>query len=56
MNEPGTTSGNWQWRLLPGEASEDLAEKIYQCTLLYGRCAKKPEPEADTSKPEKAAD
>ena len=37
MNGPGTVSGNWQWRLLPGEASEALAKKIAAQTLLYGR-------------------
>ncbi|MBR6704041.1 MAG: 4-alpha-glucanotransferase [Lachnospiraceae bacterium] len=37
MNRPGTTSGNWQWRLLPGEASPELAAKIAAQTLLYGR-------------------
>ena len=28
MNTPGTDRGNWQWRLLPGEAGEDLAARI----------------------------
>lgn len=37
MNEPGTTDGNWRWRLLPGEFDEKLAEKIARCTQLYGR-------------------
>ena len=26
MNTPGTQSGNWQWRLLPGELTPELAE------------------------------
>ena len=25
MNTPGTSSGNWQWRMLSGEASKKLA-------------------------------
>ena len=29
MNTPGTPSGNWQWRLLPGEASPALAKKLF---------------------------
>ena len=37
MNEPGTAAGNWRWRLLPGEFTEDLVEKIARCTELYGR-------------------
>ena len=37
INEPGTTDGNWRWRLLPGELDEKLAEKIARCTRLYGR-------------------
>ena len=30
-NVPGTQSGNWQWRLLPGEATPALARRC----LLY---------------------
>ena len=37
MNEPGTLGGNWQWRLLPGEASPALAKRIRQYARLYGR-------------------
>ena len=37
MNTPGTASGNWQWRMLPGEASAALARKIFQYTKMYGR-------------------
>ena len=37
MNEPGTTQGNWRWRLLPEEMDEALVEKIARCTRLYGR-------------------
>lgn len=37
INTPGTDSGNWQWRLLPGELTEELAEKIGSMTVLYGR-------------------
>ena len=37
MNTPGTLGGNWQWRLLPGEASPALAKKLYQYTKMYGR-------------------
>lgn len=36
-NIPGTASGNWQWRLLPGEASQALARRLRHITELYGR-------------------
>ena len=37
VNNPGTLSGNWQWRLLPGEASPELAGRIRSLTELYER-------------------
>ena len=37
MNTPGTLGGNWTWRLLPGEADEALAKKIFRMTDMYGR-------------------
>jgi len=37
MNIPSTLGGNWLWRLKKGELTEDLADKIYQITKLYGR-------------------
>lgn len=37
MNTPGTLGLNWQWRLLEGEASHALAEKIARITEIYGR-------------------
>ena len=37
MNTPGRADGNWQWRLLPHEASPALAKKLYQYTKMYGR-------------------
>ena len=36
-NVPGTPTGNWRWRLLPGEASAALAEEIAELTHRYGR-------------------
>ncbi len=36
-NIPGTQSGNWQWRLLPDEATPALARRIRRVTELYGR-------------------
>ena len=37
INMPGTSVGNWQWRMKKGEASEKLAERIRELTELYGR-------------------
>lgn len=37
MNTPGTSSGNWQWRMLSGEASKKLAKFIHETTRIYGR-------------------
>jgi 4-alpha-glucanotransferase len=38
MNTPGTLGGNnWKWRLLPGEISDELIEKIRVMTKMYGR-------------------
>lgn len=37
VNTPGTSAGNWQWRLLPGEVDAALAEKIAAMTKMYGR-------------------
>ena len=37
MNTPGTSSGNWQWRMLSGEASKKLAKTIHETSRIYGR-------------------
>ena len=37
INTPGTTGGNWKWRMLPGQLTEKLAEEIREMTKLYGR-------------------
>ena len=37
MNTPGTSSGNWQWRMLSGEASKKLAKSSHETTRIYGR-------------------
>ena len=48
-NTPGTPGGNWTWRLLPGEASEELAERIRETTRIYGRCRVEEKKEEDES-------
>jgi len=37
MNEPGTSSGNWQWRFPDGALSTGLADDLLKMTKLYGR-------------------
>ncbi len=55
MNNPGTTEGNWQWRMLEGEDSPELAEKIHALALLYDRI-ERPAPEIDEAERRKLAD
>ena len=50
MNVPGTSQGNWRWRMLPGAATPELAAKIRKYSTMYGRFWAPPEPE----KPEEA--
>ena len=38
MNLPGTASGNWRWRVLPGALNSDLAERLLQLNRAYDRC------------------
>ncbi|MDE6454740.1 MAG: 4-alpha-glucanotransferase, partial [Dysosmobacter sp.] len=45
VNIPGVAEGNWRWRLLPGQASPELAEEIRSMTSFYGRCPWIPEAE-----------
>ena len=37
MNVPGDPVGNWQWRMLPGEATPALARRMRNLTVLFGR-------------------
>lgn len=37
INTPSTLGGNWEWRLLPEQATTELAEQIRELTTLYGR-------------------
>ena len=38
MNTPSTLGGaNWRWRMLPGAAAPELAEKIQRLTSTFGR-------------------
>lgn len=37
MNIPGTSTGNWQWRMLPGAADKKLAKKLRSYTEIFRR-------------------
>ncbi len=37
MNTPGTPGGNWQYRLRPGELTDDIADRLRSLCDLYGR-------------------
>ena len=38
MNTPGLLGGgNWQWRMLPGCLTEELAARLHEMTRIYGR-------------------
>ena len=39
-NLPGTVGGNWQWRLMEGQATPELAARIAAVTRMYGRAAR----------------
>jgi 4-alpha-glucanotransferase len=52
MNIPSTVGGNWQWRMVGGELTDELAERIRSLTETYGRIV--PEPKPKSEKPKKA--
>lgn len=37
INTPSTLGDNWKWRMTRGAFTEELAEKIYRMTEIYGR-------------------
>lgn len=39
INIPSTLGGNWCWRVLPGELTPELAEKMREFASVYGRIA-----------------
>lgn len=41
MNQPSTLGKNWRWRLVPGQFTEELLEKINRMMKVFGRdCGK----------------
>ncbi|MEX0966142.1 MAG: 4-alpha-glucanotransferase [Bacteroidia bacterium] len=41
MNRPGTSFGNWEWRMLPGQTKNALANHLQELNEIYGRLIKK---------------
>lgn len=39
MNVPGTTTGNWEWRLSSEQLTPSLTKKLKDMTKLYGRAS-----------------
>lgn len=39
MNFPGTPSGNWDWRMVPGATNPDLLKRIRELNYLFARLA-----------------
>ena len=37
INTPGTTQGNWRWRMAKGSDNKALAKKILKITEMYNR-------------------
>ena len=37
INQPSTHGKNWKWRVHPGQLSDDLAKRMAQLAVLYGR-------------------
>lgn len=37
MNTPASAEGNWSWRFLEGALTDDLAARLRETTLIYGR-------------------
>lgn len=37
MNLPATSDGNWRWRLMPGQITPSVTERLREMTEIYGR-------------------
>jgi 4-alpha-glucanotransferase len=37
MNLPGSATGNWRWRLLPGQLADATLDRLAELTATYGR-------------------
>ncbi len=53
INKPSTLGNNWKWRLLSGQITEELTEKMYDMTKLYGRLPEERKAEEKAKEEEK---
>jgi 4-alpha-glucanotransferase len=37
INTPSTLGDNWKWRMLEGQFTDEIAERMYELTKLYYR-------------------
>jgi 4-alpha-glucanotransferase len=37
MNRPGTTEGNWRFKLKEGSITDDMALRLWRMGQIYGR-------------------
>jgi 4-alpha-glucanotransferase len=37
MNRPGIASGNWRWRLMPGQLTQDVMRRLGEMADTYER-------------------
>jgi 4-alpha-glucanotransferase len=44
MNLPNSTSGNWAWRFMAAQLTDELSQRLFKLTKLYGRA-----PQSDVS-------
>ena len=42
MNTPGTTQGNWRWKLMPGSLTTAVMEQLKHLAGMFGRLPEKP--------------
>src|SRR5262249_35155228 len=48
MNHPGRPTGNWAWRLMPDQLTEDVLDRLAELTEVYGRAQDVRQPTGDT--------
>jgi 4-alpha-glucanotransferase len=41
MNLPGTSSGNWRWRISADQLKPEIAERLRELTVIYDRTVPK---------------
>lgn len=52
INVPGIAEDNWNWKLLSGKTTPELAEEICELTHTFGRCWKPVEKKEESDKTE----